>query len=196
MESQPASQPRRLSLKAAGQFIKDYWRDYIVLFLIAGTIVGLDQWTKALVRTNIPLGSDWLPAWLAWLEPYARIRHWHNQGAAFGLFQQGNLVFMVLAIIVSILIIYYYPRSSRQDWWLRLAMSMQLSGAVGNLIDRFIYGRVTDFISLGNFAIFNVADSSITVGVAVMVLGIWLKERADKKQAAGVPPTTDETKRE
>lgn len=168
-----------------GDFLRRHWRDYAFLFPFAGIIVGLDQWTKALVRASIPLGGDWLPEWLAWLAPYARIRHWHNTGAAFGLFQNGALVFAVLAIIVSALIIYYFPHTPRAEWWLRLALGMQLGGALGNLVDRLAFeGRVTDFISVGDFAIFNLADSSITVGVGVLLLGVWLKERAEKRQAA------------
>jgi signal peptidase II len=166
-----------------GGFFKTYWKDYLFLVLVAGVVVSLDQWTKFLVRANIPLGADWLPEWLSWLAPYARIRHWYNTGAAFGIFQNGNLVFSILAIIVSCLILYYYPRTSGQEWWMRLALAMQFSGAVGNLIDRLTIHHVTDFISVGAFAIFNVADSSISVGVAVLVLGVWLKERAQKKQA-------------
>jgi signal peptidase II len=63
-------------------------------------------------------------------------------------------------------------------------MAMQFAGAAGNLIDRLAFAQVTDFISVGNFAIFNVADASISVGVAVLLLGVWLKERAEKKRAA------------
>jgi len=63
---------------------------------------------------------------------------------------------------------------------------MQLAGAVGNLIDRLTIGRVTDFISLGTFPVFNVADSSITIGTAVLILGTWLKERQEKRAAARV----------
>ena len=69
--------------------VKNYW----AIFLIATVIVGLDQWTKWLVRTNIPAGASWLPDSLQWLSPYARIVHWYNKGAAFGMFQQGNMVF-------------------------------------------------------------------------------------------------------
>lgn len=168
-----------------GDYLRRHWRDYAFLFPFAGAIVGLDQWTKVLVRASIPLGGDWLPEWLAWLAPYARVRHWHNTGAAFGLFQNGALVFAVLAVIVSALIIYYFPRIPRSEWWLRLALGMQLGGALGNLVDRLAFeGRVTDFISVGDFAIFNLADSSITVGVGVLLLGVWLKERAEKKQSA------------
>lgn len=145
-------------------------------------MIALDQWTKWLVRTNIPFEQAWLPNSLLWLMPYARIVHWSNSGAAFGSFQNGNTVFTILAIIVIIAILYYYPRVEADDWALRLAMGLQLGGAAGNLIDRLIAGKVTDFISIGNFAVFNVADSSISVGVAVLVLGVWIKERNDKKK--------------
>lgn len=157
--------------------------DYVFLFVVGGGIIALDQWTKALVRASVPLGSDWLPDKLAWLLPYARVRHWYNTGAAFGLFQDGNLIFTILAIIVSLVIVYYFPRAERRDWWLRLALAMQFAGAVGNLIDRLLFQHVTDFISVGNFPVFNIADSSISVGVAILALGAILKERQLKKQA-------------
>ena len=191
MESpQTTVQTKRLSLSSIINFLKDHRFDYLFLFSIGAVIIGLDQWTKALVRANIPLGTDWLPNGLAWLLPFARFRHWVNSGAAFGIFQNGNLVFTILAIIVILLIIYYFPQTERGDWWLRVAMAMQFAGAAGNLIDRLLFAHVTDFLSVGNFAIFNVADASISVGVAVLLLGVWLKERAEKKQAAmlALPP--------
>jgi len=58
---------------------------------------------------------------------------------------------------------------------------MQLAGSLGNLIDRLTQGFVTDFISVGNFPVFNVADSSITVGVGVLLLGVWVEERKLKR---------------
>ena len=180
----PEKQPGRFELAIIAGFIKKYWIDYAVMFLISGTIIGLDQWTKALVRANIPLGGDWLPNWMAWLMPYARVRYWYNSGAAFGLFQNGNTIFKILAVIVAGAILYYLPRTSRKDWWLRLALAMQFSGALGNFIDRVQFGHVTDFISVGTFAIFNIADASISVGVAILVLGVWISERIEKRRLA------------
>ena len=158
-------------------------RDYLILILPAAVIVGLDQWTKWLVRTNLSFDSAWLPNWLSWLSPYARIVYWYNSGAAFGSFQNGNPVFTVLAIIVIVLIFYYFPRIEASDWTLRVALVLQLAGASGNLVDRLLRGKVTDFISIGTFPVFNVADSSITIGVVILLLGVWLKDRADKKAA-------------
>jgi signal peptidase II len=158
--------------------LKPNLRDYLLLLGLGGAVVALDQWTKWLVRTNLPFQGMWLPGWLSWLSPYARIVHWYNSG---------NTVFTVLAIIVILAILYYYPRVERSDWTLRLAMGLQLGGAAGNLVDRLLMQRVTDFISIGNFPVFNVADSSISIGVVVLLLGVWNKERAEKKSADKTP---------
>jgi signal peptidase II len=166
--------------------VKSVIQRYWPIATIAALIVALDQWTKWLVRVNIPDGGVWLPEWLGWLSPYARIVHWHNTGAAFGMFQNASMVFTVLAFIVIAAIIYYYPHVENSDWSLRLAMSMQLGGAVGNLIDRLTLGRVTDFISIGTFPVFNVADASISVGAVVLLLGVWLTEMSEKQEKAKI----------
>jgi signal peptidase II len=180
----PALQPGKFNSESIAAFIKNYWADYMIMFLIAVVIVGTDQWLKILVRANVPLGGDWLPGSLDWLMPYARIRYWYNSGAAFGIFQNGNPIFASLAVIVACAILYFLPRTAPKDWWLRLALALQFSGAVGNLVDRLQFGHVTDFISVGNFAIFNIADASISVGVAVLVLGVWINEMSDKRRLA------------
>lgn len=63
---------------------------------------------------------------------------------------------------------------------MRVAISMQLGGALGNLIDRILFGPVTDFISVGRFPVFNIADSSITVGVGLLLLALWNAEQKEK----------------
>jgi signal peptidase II len=165
--------------------LKKITRDYGLLFLISGFVIALDQITKALVRQNIALGDQWSP-W-PWLSPYARIVHWYNTGVAFGLFQGKGDIFMILAVVVALAIIYYYPRVPAHDWTLRVAMGLQLGGAVGNLIDRVWQGHVTDFLSVGTFAVFNVADASITVGVVVLLIGVYIQEQRAKKTGANLP---------
>jgi signal peptidase II len=114
------------------------------------------------------------------------------------MFQRYGIVFTVLAFIVAIAILYYYPQVPRSEWAMRLAMAMMLGGAVGNLIDRLIQGTVTDFISVGTFAVFNVADACISVGTAILILAVWINERKQKKltiasqeQALTSPESTD-----
>ena len=155
--------------------MKKFLESYVFLFTIAGLIIALDQWTKYLVRSSLALQETWSP-W-AWLAPYARIVNWKNTGAAFGILQDFNTVFAILAVVVSLAIIYYFPKVGRDEWPLRVALSMQMGGALGNLIDRLTQGFVTDFVSLGSFAVFNVADASISVGVAVLVVGVWISEK-------------------
>ena len=156
-------------------------RNYFTLFGIAGIIVALDQWTKNLIRVNIPSGGTWLPEGWEHLASSFRVVHWHNTGAAFGMFQDGASLFTALAFVVIAAIIWFYNEIEPSDWTLRLALAMQMGGALGNLVDRLLFeGVVTDWISVGNFAVFNVADASITVGTGVMLLGVWIMERRDK----------------
>jgi signal peptidase II len=159
--------------------LKKYFRDYAFLLGIAGFIVVVDQLTKYLVRTQIPFAGSWSP--FAWLEPYVRIVHWQNTGAAFGMLQGFGIVFAILAVIVSVAILYYFPHVPSNEWAIRLALAMQLGGAVGNLIDRITVGTVTDFVSVGTFAVFNVADACISVGTVILIVAVWYSERKQKK---------------
>lgn len=154
---------------------------YLLLFVSTVIILIFDQTTKWLVKTNLAIGESWSP-W-PWLEPYARIVHWQNTGVAFGMLQGMNTIFAVLAVVVSLAIIVFFPRIPEKDWVLRLALTLQLGGALGNLIDRVQQGYVTDFVSIGTFAVWNVADACITVGVAVLILAMVLQELKDHKQA-------------
>ncbi len=162
--------------------LSKYLKDYAYILSIALVIVLLDQYTKWLVQTNLSLQEAWAP-W-PWIMPYARFVHWTNVGAAFGMFNsyQVNEVFAAMAVLVSIAILVYFPRVPWHEWSLRLALSMQLGGAVGNLVDRIRIGHVVDFVSVGNFAVFNVADASISVGVAILIATLWFKEWREQKQ--------------
>lgn len=155
---------------------------YAFLFVLAGLIIALDQFTKNLVRTNLAYGEVWSP-W-EWLMPYARVVHWYNTGVAFGLFQGMGLVFTFLPLIVVILIFIFYSRLAGDNWWMRTAIGLEFGGAIGNLIDRITIGHVTDFISVGNFPVFNVADSAITVGVCVLLIVLWKEEKKNSIKPA------------
>lgn len=161
--------------------MKKVIKSYLFLFLLAGIIIILDQYTKNLVRANLNYGEVWTP-W-EWLMPYARIVHWYNTGVAFGLFQGMGLLFTFLPLIVVIFILIFYSRLAGGNWWLRIAIGLELGGAIGNLIDRIKIGHVTDFISIGDFAVFNVADASITIGVVVMMIALWQEEKKNSPKS-------------
>lgn len=165
---------------------------YIILLGIAGIIVGIDQWTKFLVRSKLELGEEWVP--LPDIAPFLRVVHWKNTGAAFGLLPQASMVFTVVAILVAMAILYYWPRIPSNQVGLRIALALQLGGALGNLISRLTIGIVTDWIAVGSFPVFNVADSSISIGVAVLVIATWWDERKRVKRGNG-EESTDEGER-
>jgi len=149
---------------------------YSPLILGSGALIALDQWTKSLVVQNIPFLDAWLPEQIAQYGHIFRIVHWRNSGAAFGMFTNGNTIFLILAVIASIFIISFYPLIDKNEWPLRAAMVFQLGGAIGNMIDRIQYGYVIDFISIKSFPVFNIADSSISIGVAILLGGVIAQE--------------------
>lgn len=176
--------------------------DYLLLLVGAGTIIALDTWTKILVDRNIPVGGAWLPDSLAHYIAYFRVTHFHNTGTAFSMFagtERINLIISILAFVVAVVIVAIFPRIERQERLLRAAVILQLGGTVGNLISRVQYGYVLDFISIGNFAVFNIADASLVTGASLMVLAVLVEEIRDRQKTEekaegeeAVDLTTDE----
>jgi signal peptidase II len=156
---------------------------YLALAAMAGVILTFDQWSKYFVRARLAVGESWSPA--EWTAGVFRIIHWNNTGAAFGLFPGAGVVFTVVAIVVSLAILYYFPRVPPSQAAVRFALGLQLGGALGNLIDRMLLGTVTDFIAIGTFPVFNVADASISSGTALLLAAMWVEERRARSQAAG-----------
>ena len=169
-------------------------RDYLILILFAGGIIALDTWTKVLVDNNIPVGGAWLPKDLVHYLAYFRVTHIHNTGTAFSMFagaEKINLIVSILAFAVAAFIIIIFPRIDRSETALRAAIILQLGGTVGNLISRITYGYVLDFISIGNFAVFNIADASLVTGASLMVLAVLIEEIKERKQVPEPPDPDD-----
>lgn len=149
-------------------------RLYIVFGLAAVIIIAADQLTKEWIRTTLDVGEVFFQAGIF------RIMHaMPNTGSAFGLFQGYTSILSVISIIfLLVMLLYvvffsrYLPALNRPVPW--LAIGLIFGGAAGNLIDRLNsqLGGVTDFISVGWFPVFNVADSAITVGG--VLLGVYL----------------------
>lgn len=147
-----------------GRFVSR-WRGDLIFFLVAAVVIALDQFTKWLVRSNLGLYE-------AWPHNGANISILHvvNSGAAFGILQ-GQTVFLIFTSLLglgAILLYYVYP--PMEHGVIRLALGMQLGGAIGNLIDRVRLGEVTDFIHVGSFPTFNIADASISTSIAVVLI--------------------------
>jgi signal peptidase II len=97
-----------------------------------------------------------------------------NAGAAFGIFQNFTAGFLVISAVVMVGILIYYWRLPRRDWTGRLGLALVFGGAISNAYDRAVKGSVVDFIQVPHWPIFNVADSAVSVGVVVLLLGtLW-----------------------
>lgn len=156
------------------------WWQRLLPLGIAATVILLDQYTKGLVEANLPLYQSWAP--IPAIASFFRITHATNTGAAFGLFQGGGWLFGILATIVALAIIYYSLTLSYGFNLLRIALGLQLGGAVGNLFDRIQLGHVTDFLDFGPWPIFNLADTAIVSGV-VLLAWMMLREERQLRQA-------------
>jgi len=141
-------------------------------------VIFLDQITKAIIRTGLDRGESWPDA-----DWPLRIRYVTNTGAAFGILQD-QTTFLIVTAVIGLAAIYLYYRYPPFDHWIvPIAIGMMLGGAIGNLIDRIRVGRVTDFVDFGFFPAFNVADSSITIGIAILLLGYVFVWDGPKKKA-------------
>jgi signal peptidase II len=167
-----------------------------LLWLVAVVVYAADRLTKVLVIDNLALGESWRPwAGTPVLEWFA-LTHIKNSGAAFGIFPSGGQFFIVVAVVVSIGIIWYYPRLPREQWVLFLSLGLQLGGALGNLTDRLQIGHVTDFVHIGSFAIFNVADASLFCGAILLAGYLYYqdiqRDRAERAAALSAEAEEDD----
>jgi len=153
----------------------------LVLFIVAGSILLLDQLSKNIVEQALALYEVYAP--FPAYESFFRIIHATNTGMALGLFPDGSLFFGLMAILVSGVIIFYNHTIPYGNIWLRVALGLTLGGALGNLIDRLRLGHVTDFFDFGPVPIFNVADAAVVSGAILLGFLMLLDARHEKKMA-------------
>ena len=165
------------------------------LLWIAITLVGilLDQLTKLLVSGNMILHQS-IPIW----EGVLHITYIHNRGAAFGMLANHRWVFLIISTLtILVMLVYLFMTKSRNPLLLS-AVAMILSGGIGNMIDRLALGYVVDMIEvrLINFAVFNVADSFVCVGAALLFLAILFEKQEPAAKADAAEAEGDEAMQE
>ena len=111
--------------------------------------------------------------------------HWVNTGAAFGIFQGGNAILIGLTVAITIAILVYYQTLPEGHLFQRICLALMVGGSIGNLIDRLTLGYVVDFVAVGRFPVFNLADSCVTVSVILLLISMIIEER--KAQSSGKP---------
>ena len=155
-------------------------------FIFALILIAVDQLSKFWVATTLTFGER-NPLGLGFY-----LTHTKNTGAAFGILQNSTLLLGALSAIVSLLLIIYLVKQAKHMHSLqRSALTLILAGALGNMIDRFRLGYVTDFIDFYlpkinfDFAVFNVADSCVVIGAGLLMLTNFLpREKANKDEDA------------
>jgi signal peptidase II len=153
---------------------------YIRLVIVGGVVVLMDQITKAIILKTLPLYHS-----IAVIPGFFNLTHIHNPGGAFGFLanQSSGLrsfFFLFVSLLAVGLIFYFYKKTPAAYSMLSNGFALILGGAIGNLIDRFRFGKVVDFLDffIGNthWPAFNVADSAIFVGMAIFIFHLLFKK--------------------
>ena len=150
---------------------------YTILILVTSSVIVLDQVTKIAIQDHFRLGET-----VPLIPDFFNFTYVQNQGAAFGLLAEANPAFripffMVIPLVALACIGTIFWRIPHDDFKFASALSLVMGGAVGNLIDRFLYNHVIDFLDFHwgwqyHFPAFNVADSAICIGVGLLMLDL------------------------
>lgn len=162
-------------------------RKWIVLVVVVLGLVALDQLTKLVVLDHLAMYETIQP--VPALAPFFQITRTENLGAAFGFLPQAGDLFIVIAVVVTAVMAYFYPRA--ETWGSRIAIGMICAGALGNALDRIQRGVVTDFIHyqipglISNVS--NIADHAVVLGVLIILVETWLKDRQKDSAQTNTP---------
>ena len=186
-QESPATEPiPQTDRDADGVGPTSLFRDKVLLGTVIGAFV-LDQVSKRAITSLMSLGESW-PA-----EGFLRITYGTNSGTAFGLFPNQTTLLIVVSLVAIGFLFYFYRTHAMPSLVLRFAIGLQLGGAFGNLIDRVLNGEVVDFIDVGPWPIFNLADSSIVVGIFILMATFLLTKESREERPAAPTPAESET---
>jgi signal peptidase II len=164
---------------------------YALMVFTGAVVIGLDQWSKAAIRQHFGVCPSLPDAYIALVGQYFGIIYACNTGSAFSFFEHGQqaLLFFFIAVALATVIWLYIRSARRANALLQVSFGLVLGGAVGNLIDRFHLGYVTDFLlfripPVFSWPVFNLADSSICVGIFLLILYFWRRPAAERPAAA------------
>ncbi len=153
------------------------------LVLISGFVIAADQITKFYIKSSFALYET-----IVVIQDFFNITYVLNPGGAFGVFATQSpgirkLIFLFMSSLVALFVLWFYKKTAKAHLFLSFGLALIFGGAVGNLVDRFIYGKVVDFLDfyLGayHWPAFNIADSAISVGMVILVYHILLNKIPD-----------------
>ena len=150
------------------------YKDFVLLQL-AFLIFLIDQFSKFVIRDQLQFRESF-PR-----EGFFRFTHTHNTGSAFGIFQDQNTALIFVSIIGIAILALIYRSQVVPTGLLRLSLGLQIGGAAGNLLDRLLIQHVTDFVDIGTWPVFNVADASIITGLVILGYIFLVAEPVDNE---------------
>jgi len=145
-------------------------RDAVALIGIAAVVILIDQLTKFLIVSTI--GPGRLESRVEVVDGWLALEYTQNRGAAFGVLSGLVPILAAASFAILTVLLLLYMRQARPPHWQTGAIGLISGGAVGNLVDRVRLGHVVDFLSIGPWPNFNIADSAITVGVLALIWGL------------------------
>jgi signal peptidase II len=151
---------------------------WLALLVVAAAAVFADQLTKQVIARTLAVGEN-----IDIVGPFS-IHHVENSGIAFGLFSSRTPFVIAVTAVAVAWMVWFFARSGRRHPVLPVALGLVLGGSVANLIDRIRLGRVTDFLDLEAWPAFNLADTFIVVGVAVLFGALVLADRPRRMHGA------------
>lgn len=151
---------------------------WLALIVVAAAVIVADQVTKQVVGRTLALGDS-----VDIIGPFS-IHHVQNSGIAFGLFASRTALVIVVTAVAVGFMLWFFARSGRRHPVLPVALGLVLGGSIANLIDRIRLGHVTDFLDLVAWPAFNLADTFIVVGVAILFGALVLADRSHRMHGA------------
>lgn len=161
-------------------------RNTILLVLVAVTVLVLDQLSKLAVVNAVGMGGVLYP--IPMLGEWLRIVAGINTGTACGYFPQLSFVFTLAPFAIVPVVLWFYRSQQNPSLLFSVGVGLIVGGALGNLVDRLRLGYVVDFIQIGTFPVFNVADASVSTAVVLMLL--W-SLREDVARSAATEATVE-----
>ena len=163
-------------------------RKYVLFTVFAVVSLLLDQWTKVMARDVLRPRGPFNPKVI--VEGYFDLRYAENPGVAFSMFQDlpgGRILLTLLAVVALVVVIGYLRKTPVEATRVHVALGLVGGGAIGNLVDRVMYGKVTDFIvwkkGIHEWPAFNIADAALCVGVGLILLDWILASRSERATA-------------
>ena len=130
-----------------------------------------DQGLKWWITTNFPLNKS-----ISWFDKLVSWHYIQNEGASWGMLAGRSTLLIMISLAAVLYLSYLAYHNRQQSQWIQLGLGLVIGGALGNLIDRILYGYVIDMFKLEfiDFPVFNIADSAITVGILILIAATWL----------------------